>query len=344
MRRRKGGWRRPLLLLAGAVLGILAAEGGARVAWPQFSLGALAQEHGGLKGEHGRLYRPSILLGWERIPTPDRPLDEHGFLSLHDARRPKEPGEVRVAMVGDSVGELGIGLKELALLEEKLSAGRGKKVKIWLLATGAHNLAQYAKIVRHRADKVKADAVIILFCINDMSDWGIPVVWQEGGEFYFIRGSEDDGERIPVTQRALFLRSHLYRSLRILKTYGAPKGPGPDRSWPNEEKNDGHFRDMKEACARRGVPLAAALFPYFKKPGDYSPLERAQVDAVRRLCERHGLPLFDLLREMPGDLSRYQNNGDYVHPSRAGYDECLRRIAGCYSDPDRCLGEGAFQL
>jgi len=312
-----------LTILCGLGAGILACEFLSRRFLPQFRLPRLAEEFrmGGDPLSPKR-FSPSPDLGWEdRDASP--PPDAFGFRSLHSATTAKAPNEVRILVLGDSVGKQIFSCPaDYEQAEGELSLAWGKPVKLWSFAVEGYNLDQYERILRYRAASVSADQVLILFCLNDVALQFVPVVFEHEGRLLMLQGIVKSPPR--AVSPFLFRHSHLYRAgWTFRNAYLYRKRFMPAQTFDSflEERHRA-FQNTVAWCRQREIDFSAVIFPYFKPRDRYDREERASYASLRDWLSAAQAPVLDLHDKFSVDDLRAAHNQDPtddVHPNPSGY-------------------------
>jgi hypothetical protein len=252
---------RVLAVTAVLAVTVLLAEAAARLFFPQFSL----PSHSG-RFDFGHAtasrFQPSGELGWEYRRERSALIDDAGFLTLHRNPGRKTPDERRVLVLGDSVAEVMdfFSPDVLAEWETRLSAAWNARVKVWALAVPGYGVSHYERVLTFRAPSRSFDAIIVLFCLNDLAA-DTPIVFEREGDLYLFAG---DMRPERVVSPDLFARSHLYRTLWILASRRR-SGSGNGEENPVEAT----LERIAEKSRRMGARLYAVVFPYAMPRDNY---------------------------------------------------------------------------
>lgn len=294
------------LSAAGLCAGLLVCEGAARLALPEFEHVGVARFSMGPRADEA--YEPSQDLGYERARAAG--MDAAGFTTLPG---PAAPGARKLVVIGDSLVEHLFGRDgELSFWEKALAGAWSAPVKVWSFGVGGYGMAQYQRVLERRAPSVGPSAVFILFCLNDARR-GVDVVFRRSGKLYMLdgKGAPRDAPRWP----RLWAASRLYRAAWGLR-HRALRMSG-------EQAADAQAAAVIGWARERGIPLYAAIMPYFKDPRKYTDEERSDHERLKRWLSGARVPTLDLHGVYPaGYWLKYHGADptDDVHPNEAGYD------------------------
>lgn len=267
------------LLLAGTVLGLLAAEGAVRV------LG-LARP------------RPS---GYQPVNTArhvSRPRNSLGYRDLERALA-KPPGTTRIVALGDSfTWGAGVDFDDAypQRLERALSRRRGGPVEVINLALPGFNTADELAVLEKQGFAYRPDLVLVGYVLNDAED-ASSAEWRRTQEW------ERERARGPWPwQRSALLRfvagrlwatRENHRRIADYREMYAEGAPG----WTVSRAALGTLGAL---CRRRGVPLVVAIFPLFGNSlGDDYPFAEVHAE-VAAAASRAGARVVDLLTAYRG--------------------------------------------
>jgi hypothetical protein len=310
--------RRAAALGAAAVLFLIAAEIAVRALLPQYAMTGLVEkfEMGPSSDER---FQASGTMGWEHKASTDTPVDALGFLTTHEPGRRKDRDEIRLLLVGDSLGEALVRTADLPLWERFLSRAWRKRVEFWTFAVGGYRIDQFDRVLRFKADHVRPDVVVLSFCPLDPYSRA-PVVLLQDNKLFVLRNSEFAAESTVIP--ALFTRSQLYRFLWLARVRGR-------RSRDDfKQADDAPFADIASWCRERHVRLYAVLWPLFVPPGRYPSAVRLGRETILSWVTKNRVPFLDLQKDFPpGYWSRFHGPpGDDIHPNDEGYREATRLI------------------
>lgn len=127
----------------------------------------------------------------------DYSINNAGWNSPHDYTLEKQPGVVRVAVIGDSYVEsmeVDIDKSFLILLEEALSQAINRPVEVYNFGKSGAPLSEYLQIMRYAVSTYQPDITIITIVDNDFEEsfveYGLP---------YFLSFElEDDGTIVEI--------------------------------------------------------------------------------------------------------------------------------------------------
>jgi lysophospholipase L1-like esterase len=312
--RRPSSLPRLSLVVAGVVLGLLAAEALVRLL-------DVAPEV--VRVEQGRFRLSSDpRIGYEPIPELELDgelgvfvdyLGKSNRLGFRDREHPrrKEPGVYRVLILGDSVAA-GQGVARFedtfpALFHSGLSA-RGLRAEVLSFAVTGYNTLQQVATLEQKGLAFSPDLVLVAYCLNDRkrSDGGVlpALVEQARGERSLVRSRLDPR----------LMHSALYRLARFRLL--------PDRTpWelPPGDSRAEAFALLTRLSQDGGFRVLVVIFPRFGKLLEYRwAAEHAEVETLVR---PHGFEVLDLLSAFqacrrvatePLGLDRY-------HPTASGH-------------------------
>lgn len=247
----------------------------------------------------------------------------------------KEPGEVRLWIIGDSITS-GYGVREedrfTDLLEKALDSpervrGRnGRRVRIVNSGIVGLGTLSQAAILEKFIDRVIPDAVLLAFTTdNDFSDNLHYVRWKARGGEFEERADADAG---PVR---LFFRhhSHFYHLLGTLKRL-------PEKSVRvSPEERTATIQGLerfRSICAERGLPLTVALVA---TRGTYHKLARPEsyeadtYRITREILREGGFRVVDTIARIRTDADlRGQFFRVDTHPNEAGHARIAEILSG----------------
>lgn len=318
--------------------------------------------------ERTRVVRPSAtpLRRYELIPgaTGHAWLTPVAINSLGlrgpETTRAKPPGRRRLALLGDSVG-FGLRLGADQTVGAQLQARLGDGVEVLNYSvTGYDNLQQLAQL-REQVLPMEPDAVLLLYCLNDV---GIADEWSF---------SRDQGDRLhnlgPRNSRAWHFTVHLFEAAASLGYFwwqnrlpvfqenyarqidplgahetelrelmaGAGTGHPVIQDWYTHPARIGRLRwalsNLAAAAAAADVPLAVAVVPFLDRSEGRYPY-RVLHQIVAREVRRQGLAVFDLTEAViDEDPQRYRGLFfDDIHPNAAGTAALADSLASFLAD------------
>lgn len=254
----------------------------------------------------------------------DVALNSSGFRGREfHARR---PGELRVALVGDSF-TFGNGVAFEDTLGERLAAELerlGRPAAVFNCGVPGYNAEQAVITARERALALDVDVLVYVFFANDL---------------------EPSPERREVPQDAVIDKLHGFplRSAlgqwcavhvkRLLARSGLDVDARTRAAWSANLEQGGKARleaaldDLRAACAERGVPLLVAVYPFLAPPAT-NPF--GEVDAfARAACRERSIPCVALAEAFPADERLYElwSSTWDSHPDGAGHALAARVLA-----------------
>lgn len=197
---------------------------------------------------------------------------------------PKQPGELRIIVLGDSFTVVaGVDHRDMwtRLLQEHL-AKEYPRARVVNLAVGGYNVVQYRMVLEEIGLKLAPDLVLVaLFPDNDFS------LDTYQANFRVASGKEIEAHD-PWYHRLYVWRAWLGRVEARLKRMFQEDRKGDSAGW---EANAAALREIAEIARRQKLPLAVALLPHtwsFER-------QRALFARVGGLCQRIELACIDLL-------------------------------------------------
>jgi len=218
--------------------------------------------------------------------------NELGFRDEAAAVPPKQPGELRVAVLGDSFTvSAGVDYRRIytTLLRERLKQ-RDSSVSLVNLAVGGYNIVQYAMVLEEVALRLQPDMVLVgVFPDNDFDN---------GTYEANFRAASGRPDPDPAWYEELYVhRAYLGRigaRLKKMLASGAAEG-GPSestvRGGEGWEDNVAALRRIADIARREHLQLKVALLPHtwnFDK-------QRELFARVEAACRQHDLPCLNLL-------------------------------------------------
>lgn len=196
--------------------------------------------------------------------------------------RPKQPGEYRIVVLGDSFTvSAGVDFADIytARLEKLLGA------RVVNLAVGGYNIVQYAHVLKEVGLALEPDLVIVaLFPDNDFSN-----------ETYEANRLVASGRASARPERAWYEELYVHRAYgRRLQTKLASFFPAQAPSSPKTggwEQNVAALRAIAAMTEERGIRLKVAILPHTWNFEAQRPL----FAQVQKECAASGLTCRDLL-------------------------------------------------
>jgi hypothetical protein len=197
---------------------------------------------------------------------------------------PKQPGELRIIVLGDSFTVVaGVDHRDMwtRLLQEHL-AKEYPRARVINLAVGGYNVVQYRMVLEEIGLKLAPDLVLVaLFPDNDFS------LDTYQANFRVASGQVIEVDD-PWYRRLYVWRAWLGRVEARLKSMLGTHAPADSAGW---EANAAALRQIAGIARREKLPLAVALLPHtwhFER-------QRALFARVGELCARLELACIDLL-------------------------------------------------
>ncbi|MCA8951775.1 MAG: hypothetical protein KDE27_19860 [Planctomycetes bacterium] len=243
----------------------------------------------------------------------------HNSLGFRDEEFPiaKPAGEFRVLAIGDSF-TWGNGVRAEdawpAVLEDELRARGGATASAQVVNcgfAGGYDATGYAPWLRSDGLLLDPDLVVVGFCLNDMEGRtnDVPML------SYAAPEPADGLAWCRILQYAMWTKA-CRAARRDAKDFAAVVRQHPKR-W---NATQAALRDMKAACAEKGVGFAVAIFPMLSQldvePWPYAGL----VTMVRDFCREAGIRCVDTSPEFVGrtdELDLWAHVTDQ-HPNDVG--------------------------
>ena len=274
----------------GLAVGLLGAEGGARLAEGWLGIGEFARH---LDAETAGCATASPTRIYEVVGRCGR--DEHGFL-LDQGRPLGNPSARRLMILGDSIGEQRWTLDLGDALQRK---GRGQ-VEVWNAALGGYGTCQAAAAARELAPIARPHVVVVQTCPNDV--FGSPVV---------LTGPEGDASVILGGGRRRFPRALLHSAL--FRT-GVMQLAG--RGQPDATVAEARACAQGLLAALGTTPVVVVHFPALvDDPAD--PLLREEADVLAAWSDAPGIRLRERLTPRRHLAALRETTADPIHPSEA---------------------------
>jgi lysophospholipase L1-like esterase len=227
--------------------------------------------------------------------------------------RPKQEGECRVLLLGDSV-VFGWGVeREQAVahrLEGLLSRALGRAVRVINAGVGSYNTLQEWRFLSGTGFGLDPDAVLLLYVANDVDVHREP--------FDLSPPPSRRGPSLPRLVTRLLGRSWLVQLSAIVARTGTPEPV--DRSGPGWRASMQALRQIRAATAARGIPLVPFFFRW--EVGSYGGLFADTAEVLRPVV------LHDVGAWFAGRRTRdYTNSVLDVHPNGRGHEVMAREMA-----------------
>jgi GDSL-like Lipase/Acylhydrolase family len=269
------------------LIGLAALEGYLRYTIPPMQEGVLYEYSA--QSKRFKLMKPhaDMRIFGARIQTNDL-----GFRDNQPAVPPKQPGEFRVVVLGDSF-TFGPGIEYehlyTSLLRTRL-ARTHPGVTVINLAVEGYNIIQYEAVLEEVGLGLKPDLVVVaMFPVNDfeLGDYENHRLLANGGEHH-----------LPWYLSLYVYRAYLYRipdlAVKAVHRIIPPASSGaPDPGW---ELNVAALKQINGITQERKLPLAVALLPHTKG----FQTQRAIFARVKEVCAAEHLDCLDLLEAFRG--------------------------------------------
>ncbi len=260
--------------------------------------------------------------------------------------RPKQPGVVRIACIGDSV-TFGYGVDDPDTfprhLERQLNARcaeEGRRFEVYNFGVTGYNATQVAAALRTYALNCDPDLVIYGYCLNDPSGYSVEMAGVlrklTSADYRYYRAWTDRGRRLLARSRAWLLMRYAWDSFGDEAHRTAlPQSNSPQPDWqrtsPLQYYQALHespepwsrvpvaFADIAAATAPGDVPAYVALFPFLQDLQAH-PFEEIH-RRVGAAAEAAGLSVVDLAPPFI-DAARASDEPlgvDRLHPTARGH-------------------------
>ncbi|HYG56060.1 MAG TPA: GDSL-type esterase/lipase family protein [Burkholderiales bacterium] len=294
------------LLAALAVVVLLIAEGWLRLTVPA-STGGTIYEYTTATPRYKVMKANASIVAWgEELRT-----NELGFRDAPVG--PKKPGELRVAVLGDSL-TVSAGVPADAIwtsrLQERLRATH-PQARVVNLAVGGYNLEQYAIVLEEVGLRLQPDVILIgIAADNDFAD-----------DTFDANRRVAQGLQPPPADPAFPKSLYVYRAYlgKVFDRFFRAVEPRPAMAATSKEavvqRNRDALRHIVEAARARGVPVAAVVLPqnwHFAR-------QRPDFDKVLAECRAQAMPCLDMLERFTArklDPSELRLNALDSHPNK----------------------------
>lgn len=210
-----------------------------------------------------------------------------GFRDSAAALPPKQPGEFRIVVLGDSFTvSAGVDFDNIyTTLVEKRLRQSFPNVKVINLAVGGYNIIQYALVLQEVALGLDPDMVLV--CVFPDNDFSL--------ENYETNYRVAAGQASPEPVRAWYEALYVYRAYgsriaaRVARLFqNEPAGQTGAAGW---EQNGAALKAIAAHAAQRNLPLHVALLPHTWNLEK----QRELFGRVERLCRQHEIDCLNLL-------------------------------------------------
>jgi len=219
----------------------------------------------------------------------------------------KRPGWRRVLFLGDSITALGL---TQAALRKKLGRSR---IELWNAGVHGYGTGQEIGYFSRFARRIKPDAVVLQFCLNDFD--GTPVLIKNAlGKTIVANANFGAGQ----FNRWLFRNSIVYRSyLSIRLALSGRVGLAEDVA--------DHLQKLAGMADEDGFGLSVVVYPWLERAENWPERYRRQRQDILAILERLRIRRFDLAPLLEEELKghpaawaqEWPARHDRVHPSRA---------------------------
>lgn len=277
-------------------------------------------------------YRPSSIVGYERIPNSKLNINSYGLLGK-EFDIYKKDNVFRILVLGDSLAEQNFFIE---FLKEQLnSLNIGKEFEIINAGVGGYNIWQYAQFLKYKGIKFSPDMVIVSFCLNDLSsDSNVFCKTKEGFmEFSLDENKHSPGRKIVPFIFYLFKHSYLYRFfITVVSNYPKVNFSVPEEL--NKKMNDKvrlkeglyYMGQIKNISQENKITLLCFIWPYFMPYQEYSLLQRDEYSDIKTLLNYLNINYIDLDSYFPDKTRRSLrvHQEDFIHP----IEEAHKVVAG----------------
>lgn len=194
--------------------------------------------------------------------------DSLGLRSLHsgEIRYDKPPGEMRIAIVGDSF-TFGHGISNTAdtypaVLENILNSesGGALRYRVFNFGVSAYSLAEMTATLNCRMLEIKPDIVICAFIFDDFDPNRMVKVDEYG---YTNRRNHNYCVDNFPTLKHLLRRSHLFYLVRDALKVILSKENGESSAKDHVEGSYGHFQDFRRIALQNHIKYLLLLLPSY---------------------------------------------------------------------------------
>ena len=217
--------------------------------------------------------------------------NDQGFRDRQAHIPPKQPGEYRIVVLGDSF-TFGPGVEYDHLYTTLLGSRLARthpEVKVINLAVEGYNIIQYEAVLEEVGLKLQPDLVLLaMFPVNDfeMDDYDHHLALANGAQVH-----------LPWYLSLYVYRAYLHRipeiASKVLLRAHPPAPGGPDVGW---ERNVAALKQIHVLTATHQLPLTVALLPHTK---GFATQEKIFA-RVEEVCAAERLECLDLLQAFRG--------------------------------------------
>lgn len=265
--------------------------------------------------DSSHIYRPSDLLGYERIPNSAPNINSYGLIGEEfSIEKPKDV--FRILILGNSIAAQNYFVE---ILKEKFNnLPIETKFELINAGVGGYQLWHYARFLKYRGIKFNPDMVLISFAGDDASVNRHTYYKTEKGFEVFSIASPRVLNKI-MFNMTLFRRSYVYRIFVIASENIIAR---KNQYTPQKESNH-HLSTIKKICKDSNIPLFGFIWPWLSSMDiDIDPTQESKVLKILvKGLEDVDIDYIDLDKVFPRQgrefLREWKN--DPVHPSREGH-------------------------
>lgn len=267
------------------------------------------------------VYRPSQVLGYERIPN-HRDANTYGLVGKEYPLR-KDNNVFRILILGDSIDKSNWGGQSLEnILNQSPELSQKYKFQVWNASCGGYDIARYANFLKHKGLGYNPDMVVIFFCLNDFDvDTTIYYVNKNKTISYDFGISEISKYYVP--NHFLLRHSFLYRFI-ILKINGVLTAVARTKEANQYSSSIYYVQQIKKMCEKNKIALFTEVFPYLKPLSDYNKIEMNEYGIILKTLEEKNINYVNLHDYLPeSELVKLRTNtNDQIHPSQQAHHIC----------------------
>ena len=261
------------------------------------------------------IYRPSRLLGYERVPNCHEWVNSFGLIG-DDFSLKKRDGVYRILILGDSIVEQNYFIE---YLRERLD-GLLSNIKFEFINAGVpgYKIWQNTNFLKYKGIKYDPDMVIVSLCLGAFSPERMVCYRTEGGiveaQTIFPSRLQD----LPFFNLGLLKYSYLYR-LFIL---GVEKFLGQNYISNRQKEGIEKIGEIRQICQRNHISYFAFIWPYLMPQNEYDKNTEYLYKSMAEALGHLEFDYIDLHKYFPKDntiKSLRIARDDYVHPSAEGH-------------------------
>jgi len=264
--------------------------------------------------KYSRRYRPSNLLGFEKVPNSAPKINSHGLIGPEFNVEKKE-GTIRILVLGDSLMEENYFIEYLRSWFAELDS----KVTFEIIngGVGSYGAWHYSRYLKWKGMKFNPDIVLVSFCLNDFSSFNKTYYKAKNGIVEYTLPV--DNIYVPVNY-FLFRYSYMYRSSIIFLENLIYNWKG---DWEERDVEFGitYMGEIKKICKKNKIPLLCFIWPYFTSTRNYKDWQRNQYKNMIKVLDHLNIKYVDLHNYFSDRLrkSLRESLTDYVHPVKKGH-------------------------